>query len=201
MRRALKACVFALCCVPAALLVQGLFDGSVGPNPVEALNRGLGDWALRFLIITLAIRPLADLTGRRQFMAYRRMVGLFAFAYAILHVANYAVIDLQLDLAAFVKDVLKRNYITVGMVNIMLLVALAATSTKGMIKRLGGLRWRRLHMMIYAIAPLAVLHYFMMVHADFREPLLYGVIVGALLAYRGAVAWRRRARQGAGAPA
>ncbi len=190
-RRAFKIVLFLGCLVPLGLLLGGLFDGSLGPNPVEALNRNLGDWALRFLLITLCLRPLAEITGRKSLVAYRRMLGLFAFFYALLHMSNYVIIDLQLDLAAFIEDVLKRNFITIGVVSFVALLLLAATSTKGMIRRLGARNWRRLHWLIYPVSLLGVLHFYMMVRADFREPLLYGAIAAAALAYR-VIAARRR---------
>jgi sulfoxide reductase heme-binding subunit YedZ len=203
-RKLWKPIVFVLCLVPVAVLVSDLFADRLGPNPVEALNRGLGDWALRFLVVALAVRPVAEVTGIKQIVAYRRMIGLYAFFYVALHVVSYLVIDLQLDWVAFGKDILKRNYITVGMTAAVLLIPLAATSTKGMIKRLGGRAWRRLHVAVYVIVPLGVFHFFMMTKADFREPAIYGAIVAVLLGYR---LWvrlrrdRRRSRSRAGRPA
>ncbi len=183
-RGVFKAGLLLICLVPLGLLVLGLFTGSLGPNPVEALNRGLGDWALRFLLVTLCLRPAASITGRKSLIAYRRMLGLFAFFYAALHMSNYVIIDLQLDLAAFTEDVLKRNFITIGVVSFIALAALAATSTKGMIRRLGGRNWRRLHWLIYPVSVLGVVLFYIMVRADFREPLIYGAICAAALAWR-----------------
>jgi len=127
---------------------------------------------------------VADLTRWRWLIQYRRMIGLYAFFYAMLHVVRYLTFNLTLDVNAFVNDIIKRNYITVGMVAIVLLIPLAATSTKGMIKRMGGMNWRRLHMAVYIIAPLGVFHFYMMTKADFREPLFYGALVALALGYR-----------------
>ncbi len=192
LRHVLKVVLFLACLVPLGLLGLGLFDGSIGPNPVEALNRNLGDWALRFLLITLALRPLAEITGRKSLIVYRRVLGLSAFFYALAHMGNYVIIDLQLDLAAFTEDVLKRNFITIGVICFTALLAMAATSTKGMIRRMGGRNWRRLHWLIYPISALGVLHFYMMVRADFREPLAYGAVMLAALAYRVIAARRKK---------
>ena len=146
-----------------------------------------------FIIITIAIRPLADLTKKPGLVAYRRMLGLYAFFYALLHVSSYVGIDLQLDLMEFVKDITNRNYILVGMVSLILLVPLAVTSTKGMMRRLGGSRWKRLHYLVYLIAILGALHFFMMTRADFSRPILYAVVILVLLAYRG-WAYQRKTR-------
>ena len=183
-RKLWKPIVFVACLIPVAMLIWRLFHNDLGANPQETLNRTIGDWALRFIVLTIFIRPVADLTKWRQLIQYRRMIGLYAFFYAALHVTSYLGFDLQLDWAAFIKDIIKRNYITVGMVAIVLLIPLAATSTKGMIKRMGGRAWRRLHMAVYIIAPLGVFHFYMMTKADFREPLFYAALVAIALGYR-----------------
>ena len=154
-------------------------------DPVQKLNRELGDWALIFIIITLAVRPFADLTKKPGLMAYRRMIGLYAFFYTLLHVSSYVGIDLQLDLGEFVRDITNRNYILVGALTLILLIPLAVTSSKGMIKRLGGRRWKRLHSLVYLIAILGTLHFFMMIRADFSRPTIYAAMILVLLAYRG----------------
>ena len=162
-----KTCVFFTGLIPLGWLAFALWSDTVNAtiymtaDPVQKLNRELGDWALIFIIITIAVRPFADLTKKPGLVAYRRMIGLYAFFYALLHVSSYLGIDLQL------------------------LVPLAVTSTKGMMKRLGSPRWKRLHYLVYLIAILGALHFFMMTRADFSRPILYAVVILVLLAYRG----------------
>ena len=153
-------------------------------NPIEYTNRYLGDWAFRYLLAALAISPVADLTGFRRLILFRRMVGLFAFAYACLHVSSYLGLDLFFDWQAFWEDILKRNYITVGMAALLLLTPLAVTSTNNMVKRLGAARWRRLHRLVYPAAILVALHYIMMVKSIQLEPLIYAGILALLLGFR-----------------
>lgn len=185
---AIKAILFALCLLPLAYHGVGLWQDTLGANPIEALTRGLGDWALRLLLITLAVTPLRHATGWAWLMRLRRMIGLYAFFYACLHLVAYLWLDQFFDWAEIGRDILKRPFITVGMATFFLLVPLAATSTNAMIRRLGGRRWQQLHRLIYPAALLAVLHFTWMVKVDVREPALYGVIVAALLGLR---AWRR----------
>ncbi len=182
--RALKIAVFLFALAPFGWLVWGLAEGSLGPNPAEASNRFLGDWALRFLLVALAVTPLRTLTGRAEVMRFRRMLGLFAFFYAAMHVTSYVVLDQFLDWAAVWADIVKRNFITVGMLAFLALVPLAVTSTQGMMKRLGGRRWKRLHRLVYPAAVLAVAHYYMMIKAGKAEALVYGAILAVLLAIR-----------------
>ena len=153
-------------------------------DPVQKLNRELGDWALIFVIITLAIRPLSEIFNSRYLIAYRRMLGLFAFFYAALHLTSYVVIDLQLNWHDFAKDIIKRNFILVGIIAFVLMTPLAITSNKKMIKLLGSKVWQRLHLLIYPIAVLGIFHFFMMVRADYFRPLIYLTVILALLAYR-----------------
>ena len=153
-------------------------------DPVQKLNRELGDWALIFVIITLATRPIAEVSNSRYLIAYRRMMGLFAFFYAALHLSSYIVIDLQLNWDDFVQDLIKRNFILIGIIAVVLMTPLAITSNKKMIKLLGSKVWQRLHFLIYPISVLGVFHFFMMVRADFFRPSIYLVIILALLAYR-----------------
>jgi sulfoxide reductase heme-binding subunit YedZ len=191
-----KPLVFIASLIPLGWLVFALWsDTALGTlyltsDPVQKLNRELGDWALIFIILTLAVRPAGEILKKGEFVAYRRMIGLYAFFYAILHLTSYVIIDLQLDLNAFVQDVIKRNYITIGILAILMLIPLAITSTKGMIKRLGGRKWRKLHMLVYPIAILGVIHFYMMIRADFTRPIMYGSVIFVLLAYR-----VRKARQ------
>lgn len=189
-----KPIVFLVSLVPLALLLQAaVFDvDALGANPIEAINRELGDWALRFLLITLAITPLRQLTGRHELVRLRRMLGLFAFFYATLHVASYTGLDQQFAWDEIVKDIIKRPFITVGFISFVLLLPLAATSTNATVRRLGGRRWRNLHRLVYVIGAGAVLHFFWMVKSDIREPLVYAVVLAVLLGYRLWTARRRR---------
>ncbi|MBI2236430.1 MAG: sulfoxide reductase heme-binding subunit YedZ [Magnetospirillum sp.] len=187
-----KPAVFALCLVPLAWLVWKALFSTLGVNPIETVNRTLGDWALRFLLLSLAVTPLRKLSGWAQVARFRRMIGLFAFFYACLHVSSYVGLDHFFDWRALGKDIVKRTYITVGMAALVLLVPLAATSTDAMVRRLGGRRWRILHRSVYAVGVLGVVHYWMMVKADIREPMLYAAILAVLLGYRVAVALNRR---------
>lgn len=192
---ALKPVVFIACLGPLAWLVWQALFGYLGVNPIETLNRFLGDWALRFLLIALAVTPLRQITGWTQLATLRRMLGLFAFFYVCLHLSSYVGLDLFFDWRALGRDILKRNYITLGMTAFMLLAPLALTSTNAMIRRLGGRRWRLLHKLVYPAGILAVMHYWMMVKADIRQPMLYAAVLAVLLGYRLAIAARRRMRR------
>ncbi|MBC7952005.1 MAG: sulfoxide reductase heme-binding subunit YedZ [Rhodospirillaceae bacterium] len=191
----LKPVVFVICLLPLAWLVwRGLF-GYLGVNPIETVNRYLGDWALRFVLIALAVTPLRKITGWAQLARLRRMLGLFAFFYVCLHLSSYLGLDLFFDWQALAKDIVKRRYITLGMAAFVLLVPLAVTSTDAMIRRLGGRRWRMLHKLAYAVGILGVVHYWMMVKADIRQPMLYAAVLAVLLGYRVAAAWLEKARR------
>lgn len=193
MNRGLKPAVFTASLLPLAWLVWHALFGYLGVNPIETVNRFLGDWALRFVLIALAVTPLRKISGFSAVGRLRRMLGLFAFFYACLHVMSYLGLDLFFDWHALWKDILKRRYITIGMLALLLLIPLAATSTNAMIRRLGGRRWRMLHKAVYAIGILAVMHYWMMVKADISQPMLYAAILSALLGYRVMEAVRMRA--------
>lgn len=192
----IKLLVFVLSLAPAAGLAAGLFTGGLGANPVEAITHSTGEWALRFLLLTLAVTPLRRLTGYGSLVRLRRMLGLFAFFYAALHLSTYAALDQFFDAAAIVKDVVKRPYITAGFLAFVLMAPLAATSTAGMIRRLGGRRWQQLHRLVYPCAIAAVVHFLWLVKADLTEPLLYAGVLTALLGYRVAV-WRRPKKRAA----
>lgn len=181
---AIKAGLFAAALAPFTALVVTGATGGLGANPVEAITHTTGEWTLRLLLATLAITPLRHLTGWVSLTRLRRMVGLFAFFYLVLHFATYAVLDASLDLAYVVEDVADRLYITVGFAAFVMLVPLAATSTNAMVRRLGPLRWRRLHRLVYAAGVCGVLHYLWLVKADLREPLIYAGILTVLLAAR-----------------
>lgn len=181
--RATKPMAIAIGLLPAIWLAWQ-FPNGLGFNPIETLNRETGDWALRFLVLTLAISPLAKLIKTPDLLRLRRISGLMAFGYAVLHLSSYIGLDHAFAWNAIWDDVLKRNFITVGMVTFVLLLPLAATSTNAAMKHLGGRRWRLLHKAIYPAAILAVVHFFMMVKADTTEPLIYAAILTALLAAR-----------------
>ena len=195
----LKPLVFLLCLVPLAHLGWALQQDALGANPIEALTRGLGTWALNFLLITLAVTPARKLTGWHWLVRLRRMLGLYCFFYALLHLASYLWLDQFFDWQAIAKDILKRPFITVGMAAFALLLPLAATSNNYAIRRLGGRGWNQLHRTVYAISILAVLHYAWLVKLDLSKPLLYALLLVVLLGCR--VLWRyqERQRQRAGA--
>jgi sulfoxide reductase heme-binding subunit YedZ len=181
---AAKAVLFLLCLLPVAYYGLGLWQDTLGANPIEAFTRGLGDWALRLLLITLAVTPLRRLTGQVWVMKLRRMLGLFVFFYACLHLTAYLWLDQFFDWPAILMDIVKRPFITTGMIAFVLLVPLAATSSNAMIRRLGGRRWQQLHRLIYPLAMIAVLHYTWMVKVDVTQPAIYGVILALLLGLR-----------------
>lgn len=190
----LKTVVFALCLFPALHLGWNFANGGLGANPIEALIRSLGDWTLRLLLITLAVTPARRLLGWPGALRYRRMLGLFSFTYALLHLAAYVVLDQFFDWPEIGRDILKHPFITLGMAAFLLLLPLAATSTKSMIQRLGGRRWQRLHRLIYLIGILSVLHFLWMVKLDIREPVFHGLILAWLLGLR--LWWYRKDRRG-----
>jgi len=185
--------LFLACLIPLGWLFYDGLYGDLGPNPVEAVLHRTGDWALRLLLITLALRPLQRLTGRPGWLRWRRMLGLYSFFYAVLHGLTWAWLDQQWDLAGMLADVIKRPYITVGFTALLLLLPLAATSTRAAMRRLGR-NWQRLHRLVYLIAPLGVLHYLWLVKADWAEPAIYGLVLGIMLALRlpPVVEWLRR---------
>ncbi len=191
-RHFLRPVVHLLCLLPLLwLAVQGTLGG-LGANPIEAAVRFLGDWALRLLVVALAVTPLRKLAGLPELARYRRMAGLWAFAYASLHVSAYVVLDQFFDWATIGHEIIKHKFITAGMAAYTLLVPLAVTSTEGMLRRLGGRRWRRLHRLVYLAGPLAALHYVWMVKADIRQPLVYAALLVAMLAYRAVSALRQK---------
>lgn len=180
----IKAVLFAACLLPLGFLVYGMVTDSLGANPIEALTRGLGDWTLRFLLLTLLVTPLRRLTGRPWLIQLRRMLGLYAFFYAVLHMTSYVWLDQFFDWGEIAKDVVKRPFITAGFTAFLLLIPLAATSTNAMVRRLGGKRWRSLHRAVYAIGILGVLHYWWLVKKDITQPAIYAVLLAVLLGMR-----------------
>lgn len=198
-RRVAKPAVFALCLAPFLAWIWMGLTGGLGANPIEATNRYCGEWGLRFLILSLAVTPLREITGWQVIGRFRRMIGLFAFFYVCLHLSSYVGLDQFFDMAAIWADIVKRTYITVGMAAFLLLLPLAITSTKGMVRRLGGKTWKRLHRVVYLAGVLGVLHFFMMIKAGYREPTVYAVILALLLGWRVYAYFRRRARADSGA--
>jgi methionine sulfoxide reductase heme-binding subunit len=183
-RRIAKPAVFIVCLVPLFGWAWEGFTGGLGANPIEATNRHFGEWGLRFLILALAVTPLREITGRSVIGRFRRMIGLYAFFYVTLHLLSYVGLDQFFDVAAIWADIVKRTYITIGMAAFALLLPLAITSTRGMVKRLGGRRWQKLHRVVYIAGILGVLHFFLMIKAGYREPTVYAVILALLLAWR-----------------
>lgn len=188
----LRVGVFIACALPAGILVERLFTGGLGANPVEALLHGTGSWALRLLLVTLAVTPLRHLTGLNWLVRLRRQIGLWAFAYAIAHFMVFIVFEHRAQLSSIVDDILRRPYILIGTSAFLLLLPLAITSTKGWIRRLGR-RWQQLHWLIYPAAALAVLHFFMLIRANrWTEPLIYAAVLTGLLGFRVIRRWSVR---------
>lgn len=183
MRRLLNPALWVACLAPAALLAWRTWSNDLGPNPIEEVTHETGEPALILLLVTLAVTPLRALTGWNWLIQLRRPLGLFAFFYATLHFSTYIVLDQYFAFEYILDDVKERPYITVGTAAFLLLIPLAVTSTKGWIRRLGR-RWTKLHRLIYVSAALGVLHYFWLVKADVRRPLLFAAILAALLLLR-----------------
>lgn len=191
--RALKALVFIGSAIPVVLLlagVAGLAGQSLGPNPIREILHVTGKTSLNLLMITLMVTPLRAATGWVALQAVRRALGLFAFAYALLHFLIYAVLELDLDFSDLGRETARRPFIIVGMVALLALIPLAVTSTNKMMRKLGR-RWQTVHRLIYPIAILCIWHYYWQVKADIREPLIYAGLLAALLGYR---LWLRRRR-------
>jgi len=193
--RLTKPVVFLFCLLPLAYLLARAFEVAglgLGANPIEELLHELGRWGLKFLLLTLTVTPLRRWRGWNWLIGYRRMLGLFAFFYIVLHFTVYAVLDQSLDMAAIIEDVIKRPYITLGMAGLLMLVPLAVTSTRGMMRRLGK-RWQKLHRLVYVIAIVAVWHFYWQVKLDTLEPALYAFVLAGLLGAR--VVFYRKSRQ------
>ena len=181
--RLFKPVLFILLLMPAIYYGWGIWQDRLGANPLEAVIRGLGDWGLRILLTTLLISPLRRLLNWAQLLRLRRMLGLYAYFYVVLHLIGYLWFDQFFDWEEIWFDILERPFITVGMGTVILLTPLAVTSTKGMIRRLGK-NWKRLHTLVYPISMLAVLHFWWMVKLDVTEPAIYAVILAVLLGER-----------------
>lgn len=198
MARAFKPLVFLACLAPLGWLVHGVATNGLGANPAETLIRSTGDWTLRMLCLALAVTPLRQWTGWHALARLRRMLGLYTFFYATLHALAYAWLDMGLDGADIVRDIVKRPFILVGTSALLLLIPLAATSFDRAVRALGAARWRALHRAVYAVAGLALLHFFWMRAGknDFAEVAVYAGVLGVLLGWRAwtALAARRRRR-------
>ncbi len=179
-----KGVLFLAALAPLAVLVARVAGHRASANPIEFVEHWLGDWTLRLLLTTLAVTPLRKALHLPRLVRFRRMLGLFAFFYGALHLAAWVVLDHFFDLAAMGADLLKRRYITVGALALLLLVPLAVTSTNGWMRRLGGKRWQRLHRLVYLAAALGVVHYLWLVKSDRTKPLEYAFVLGVLLAAR-----------------
>jgi sulfoxide reductase heme-binding subunit YedZ len=186
------ALVWAACFAPVVWLAWKGFAGELGANPIEKLIRQLGVWGLRLLLVGLAITPAARILNMPRLIRFRRTIGLFAFSYIVLHLVSYIGVDLFFDFKQLWKDILKRPFITLGMLGFLLLIPLAVTSTNGWVIRMGRAAWERLHKLIYLIVPLGVVHYYLLVKADHRPPLIYGAIFILLMAWRMWDAWSKR---------
>jgi len=178
-----KPIVFVLCLMPFALLVMNAVNNNLGPNPVEEMIRTLGDWGIYFLLTGLAVTPVRKIFKQNWLIRYRRMIGLFTFFYVSMHFLSYIWFEQFFSVQDIVKDIIKRPFITIGFVCYLLLVPLALTSTNGMMKRLKK-NWGRLHKVVYPVSMLALLHYFMMIKADYLVPGVMLVILSLLLGYR-----------------
>jgi sulfoxide reductase heme-binding subunit YedZ len=191
---AAKPLVFVLCLLPLAWLFYAALANQLGANPAEALIRATGDWTLRALCLVLAVTPLRVLTSTPQLARFRRMLGLFVFFYAVLHLLSYSWFDMGFDVADIVRDIIKRPFILVGSLGLLLLTLLAATSFNRAIKAMGAKRWQALHRTVYAVAVLAVLHFFWMRAGknDFGEVAVYAAILATLLGWRVWNALRKR---------
>ena len=191
---AAKILVFVIALVPLAKLAAGAlyFPEWLGANPAEFITRSNGDWTLRFLLVTLAVTPLRKFLGWHWLLRFRRMLGLYAFFYAVMHFSSYIAFDHVFDVVEIAKDIVKRPFITVGFTALVLMLPLAITSTNGMVRSLGARRWLVLHRLVYLIAPLGVLHFWWMVKRDITEPAIYAVFLAVLLGYRVLVSVKER---------
>lgn len=190
-RRVIKPALFIVCALPLLSLVLAAFGiggASLGANPVERIQDTFGQWGLRFLCITLAVTPIRDWLNMPWLVQLRRMLGLYAFFYVLMHFLTWLILDQGLYWSGIVEDIGKRPFITIGFAALLLLVPLAVTSTNKMMRRLGK-RWKSLHRVIYGICLLAVWHYYWQVKADTTEPLIYLAIVLVLLGWR---AWKTK---------
>jgi ferredoxin-NADP reductase/DMSO/TMAO reductase YedYZ heme-binding membrane subunit len=192
--RWIKAAAFCLCLTPVATLVWRAWEQDLSANPVEFITHATGDWALRFLLITLAVTPARRVFGLPQLAQFRRMLGLFSFFYASVHFLTYLWLDKFFDGSEILADITKRPFITIGFASVMVMLPLALTSTAAWIGRLGARRWQRLHRLVYFSGIAAVIHYYWLVKSDIRLPVSYGAILAVLLASRLFASRIRRSR-------
>jgi sulfoxide reductase heme-binding subunit YedZ len=181
-----QAAVFVAALLPFAWLFYGALTNNLGANPAEYLIRSTGDWALRFLCMTLAVTPVRVVTGTAALARFRRMLGLFVYFYVVLHLLSYSWFDMGFDVGDIIKDIIKRPFILVGFAAFLLLTPLAATSFNRAIKALGAKRWQTLHKLVYVIAGLGILHFFWMRSGknDYAEVAIYAAILAVLLGWR-----------------
>ena len=179
-----KLIIFINSLVPLALLGWDAVFGKLGANPIEFFLRTTGVLTLLFLLITLSVTPLRKYYGWNNLVKFRRMLGLYSFFYGFLHLVTYSIFDKSFSLSAIAGDVWQRPFIAIGMLAFFTLIPIAVTSTNGMIKRLGGKNWARLHKLTYVAAILGVIHFWMIVKSDVFYPLLFGLVLGGLLGYR-----------------
>lgn len=180
----IKLVIFINSLIPFGLMLWDFARGAAGANPVEFVTRTTGTLTLVFLMITLAVTPIRKALGWNWLIKHRRMLGLFAFFYGSAHLLTYVLFDRGLNLVSIPADIWKRPFIAVGMTAFFLMMPLAVTSTNGMVKRLGGKRWATLHKLVYATAIGGVLHYYMLVKSDIFYPVVFGLVLAALLGYR-----------------
>jgi sulfoxide reductase heme-binding subunit YedZ len=200
---AAKPLLFTLCLLPFAWLFYRALNNQLGANPAEALIRATGDWTLRFICIVLAVTPLRVISGISALARFRRMLGLFVYFYAVIHLLGYSWFDMGFDVADIARDIAKRPFILVGFSAFALLTPLAATSFNAAIKAMGAKRWQLLHKLVYLIAGLGVLHFFWMRAGknDFAEVFVYGAIVATLLGWRLWNHWAKARRRVSPSPA
>jgi sulfoxide reductase heme-binding subunit YedZ len=189
-----KAVIFALSLLPVARLVIGAPLDLLGANPVETIRRSTGTWTLVFVLTTLSVTPFRRITGWHWLARLRRMLGLYAFFYAMLHLISYLWLEQFFDGAAIVRDIVKRPFITIGFAAFAMMVPLAATSTNAMVKRVGGRNWTALHRLVYVLAVCGVIHFWWLVKRDITQPVIYALVLSTLLGYRLIAALKRRRR-------
>ena len=184
-RKFFKLPVFLTCLLPFLFIITDAYEytGSLGANPIENIQDRLGNWGLRFLLISLAITPIRKITGQVWIILFRRMLGLFAFFYVLLHFLTWLILEQSMVLPAIIEDIITRPFITIGFLALLILFIMAATSTTNIKKKLKK-RWHTIHRLVYGSSALAVWHYWWQVKKDITEPLIYAVILSVLLLYR-----------------
>jgi sulfoxide reductase heme-binding subunit YedZ len=195
-KRWAKVPVWMLSLVPLGYLAWRAWNSDLTANPIEYITHFTGDWTIRFLVLTLAITPLRKLLNLPDLIRFRRLIGLFAFFYGSLHFSTYFGVDKFFDFKEIWADVAKRPYITMGFTAFVCMIPLAITSTAGWIRRMGGKRWQSLHRLVYVSAFAGVIHYYWLVKSDVRQPRMYAILVGVLMAFR-AVMWLKGRKRNA----